>query len=50
MNALQKRALARKIYKEIQGYIDEWNNFDFVKIHWKENGDDDLAAKLRNVA
>ncbi len=37
MNSLQKRALAKKIYREIQDVLDKWYNCDFVKIHW--NGD-----------
>jgi len=37
MNALQKRALAKKIYQEIQDILDKWNGCDFIKIHW--NGD-----------
>lgn len=34
MNGMQRRALAKKIYKEIQNAIDEWHTCDFVKVHW----------------
>ncbi len=37
MNGMQKRALAKKIYQEIQDVLDKWYMCDFIKIHW--NGD-----------
>ncbi len=37
MTPMQKKALAKKIHKEMQSILDEWSRLDFVKIHW--NGD-----------
>lgn len=37
MTPIQKRELAKKIHKEIQLKIDEWNDISFIKVHW--NGD-----------